>query len=224
MLFFKDMQVFKALNIVMVIAFVSLILSVTTTVLIRRAKAKEKLVSPAKAMTLRILEIIFAAALGFSVADSIIIGKYVHTAFEHGMAKVPETVESEFAGTYHETLADVIRFNAVTHKMSDVSLDDDLTGKILIFVRYDCPDCHGIFKNLPDESDSILYVCSRSDVGHGIQEKYKFDLVEVPCAVYLAPDGLVYSEILYSGRGETFQFNFTGWQVILDAQSRYAKH
>lgn len=220
MILFRSAPFFLALIISILLA----VLFGVLTVVIRVFCASGKKEKAHRVKIIYAVQLLCACLMGAFISDSVMIGRQIHTAFKHGLARVPETAESEYAGKYRETLGQVIAFNQLTHELSDVSIDDDMVGKIMIFVRYDCGDCHHIYNELLDvcdKTEDVYYIGSRSDIGHEIIDKYRIDLNEVPSAVLVTDNGTVYVKVLYTGSGENIEFNYAGWQDIIAKQHGY---
>lgn len=215
MLFLKSLRIFTAMWLSIGITLFFMTASITMNVIVRKNKNKT-----AKAGTVKLLraaEITLALLMGFSFADTGMIISQTVTAMNHGMAREPSTAE-EHADEYINTLQQVLIYNQITHECSDIDENDDLTGKILVYVRYDCPDCHRLYENLPAPTDDILYISSRTDIGHKVMDKYEIMLTDVPSAVYIAPSGTVTIVPLAEGTGDNMHFNISGFQQLLHLQ------
>ena len=84
-------------------------------------------------------------------------------------------------------------------------LPDDLSGYIIIFVKYGCPDCENVHDKLlaclkENNIDKVLFVSSRSEKGKALIDKYP--IASVPSGVYFKlnqKEGELnrYTEVIY---------------------------
>lgn len=168
----------------------------------------------------RIIRMILSVLFGLSVCITSVFGIPVAKAFRHGMTKTPiEISENNYDYKYDLTLEQIINYNNYTKPVNKLKNLSDAENKIIIFVRYDCRDCHLLYDSMPDAED-VIYISSRSDTGHKLMEKYNIDLVEVPSVVYISKSGTVHISSLCEGTGDDMHFNTAGWNKIVE---RYEK-
>lgn len=70
------------------------------------------------------------------------------------------------------------------------SLPVDTRGIIVLYYRFDCPDCATIFPELQrvvQDRNDVYWVSTRSKQGQTLREK--FPVEEVPSAIYIKQDG-----------------------------------
>ena len=67
---------------------------------------------------------------------------------------------------------------------------DELKGKLVVFYRYTCPDCHAILNDvqkLLSEYDDVYYLSSRSNEAFAIRQKFA-DIILVPSIMLIGTD------------------------------------
>lgn len=95
------------------------------------------------------------------------------------------------------TLAQLPEKIQCTHVEDQVP--EDLRGKIIIFYKYNCPDCEGIYKYLvqyTDNEENIYFSASNSEQGKKLRETYP--ITDVPCGIYIHRDGSFTNHTLYT--------------------------
>ena len=103
-----------------------------------------------------------------------------------------------------ETISSIQKRTANGYVDQSNNLPDDLSGYIVIFFKYGCPDCENIHDKLmayidKNQIENIVFVSSRSENGEKLRQDYPIDAV--PCGIYVRihPTTTVnrYTEILY---------------------------
>lgn len=93
--------------------------------------------------------------------------------------------------TQTETISSITnKTNAGFIDQSDI-LPDNITGCILIYYKYGCPDCMAIHDELVStlanvNTSKVFFVSTRSEKGLQLLKKYPVD--EIPSAVYISKD------------------------------------
>lgn len=75
---------------------------------------------------------------------------------------------------------------------------EDLRGNIIIFYKYNCPDCESIYRNLVQHTineKDIYFSASNSEQGKKLRETYP--ITDVPCGIYVHKDGSFTNYTLY---------------------------
>lgn len=103
------------------------------------------------------------------------------TAISHGMVRNPDT------GVYDLTYGEMQTCNRRSIKETNIDIDD-LKGRIVIYVRYDCPDCMALHDQLAQIND-VVFLASRTELGKKSREVYGINLTEVPQGAYIDIDG-----------------------------------
>lgn len=86
--------------------------------------------------------------------------------------------------TFYEIL------NSLKDTPKEDTLPKDLSGSIVIFYRFGCPDCKAIYPELNERlSDvpDVYYVLSRSEQGKELRKSYP--IPSVPTAMYFSANG-----------------------------------
>lgn len=99
------------------------------------------------------------------------------------------------------TIAEV--WDGIDHAMEESELPDDLSGKIVIYQKFGCPDCRAIFDDLTSAfagRDDVYWVSTRSDTGIKLREQYPVN--DVPAGLYIK-DEKAFAELkLYTKVGD----------------------
>ena len=77
--------------------------------------------------------------------------------------------------------------NSLKNTPKEDTLPKDLSGSIVIFYRFGCPDCEAIYPELNErlsEVPDVYYVLSRSKQGEKLRESYPIS--SVPTAMYFS--------------------------------------
>lgn len=136
-----------------------------------------------KKRAIKILYIAALAVTGYALGSTITTVVSYTTALSHGLSVNKET------GKYDLTLSEILYLNKNSIKETNVDIDT-LNNSVIIYVRYDCPDCVALHNQLLElESENVIFLSSRSETGKSVREKYDIDLTEVPQGVYINDDG-----------------------------------
>lgn len=188
-LLFKNMNVHSIMNtgskIALIILTIDVILTYITVYL-----SKEDILSPGLRKTAKVIcFLILDIALAIMIITLIITTKY-KTAVKHGAYTDDMTVK---------TMYDGIKYSPIESK-----LPDNLEGCIVLYYRFDCPDCHAVYNDLSaavKDKDSIYWVSTRSEQGKALLAQYPVN--EVPSGIYFRKntysDALTYTKkVLYT--------------------------
>lgn len=96
-------------------------------------------------------------------------------AIPHGLNHTNITIGQLWTGLWNTPVED--------------KLPEDLTGKIILYYRFECEDCKTIYADLSDtikNNENIYWVSSRSKQGQSLLEKYPVD--DVPSGIYIRYD------------------------------------
>lgn len=104
-----------------------------------------------------------------------------NTAIKHGMTADSDT------GEYNITYGEMIDLNDYSIKETGIDINN-LKNQIVIYVRYDCPDCIYLHDELSKLED-VIFLSSRTDKGKAARELYNINLTEIPQGVYIDPNG-----------------------------------
>lgn len=121
------------------------------------------------------------AVTGLFLGNLMSIGITFHTALSHGIEK------DEITGKYELTYGEMQTYNRYSIAETNVSVDE-LKGKAVIFVRYDCPTCILLHSEL-SSIDDVVFLSSRSETGKIARELYGINLTEVPQGAFIDNDG-----------------------------------
>lgn len=90
-------------------------------------------------------------------------------------------------GAYTRDITIESMYYGISHSPVESTLPETLEpGAIIIYYRFDCPDCHAIYEDLmraTENVDNIYFVSSRSEQGKALIELYPVN--EVPSGIYL---------------------------------------
>lgn len=126
----------------------------------------------------KIVTLCLFLALGLCVGSILSCIIVCRTAISHGADK--EAVNTLSYSTLRV-------YNKHSIKETNMALQD-LKGKAVIFVRYDCPDCLQLHNSL-NQIDDIIFIASRSKLGLQTRSTYSIMLTDVPQGVYIDPNG-----------------------------------
>lgn len=152
--------------IALILAIIGIAVFVGISLMYKREKIKLK---PAKIIK-GFGAIIFACALIVAIFTLIISMRY-QSAKKRGAYTSNITIQE---------LNEGIRYSPIEDE-----LPENLEGAIVIFYKFDCPDCHAIYNDLKDAvsgHDNIYWVSSRSEQGKALLANYP--IPEVPYGVY----------------------------------------
>lgn len=81
---------------------------------------------------------------------------------------------------------------------AELSSTEDAKGKVIIVYRFGCPDCEEAYDAIRAATDGrgVLWVSSRSELGHALCERY--DVEWVPSVLSVSDDGNVVVRDLYA--------------------------
>lgn len=134
-----------------------------------------------KLTALKALVLALFSVVGLFAGNLINIAITFNTAVSHGMMPDDET------GGYNIPYSEIQTLNKRSVKETDISVDE-LKGKAVIFVRYDCPDCAALHDQLANITD-IVFLSSRSERGKAVRQQYDIHLTEIPQGVYIDENG-----------------------------------
>lgn len=103
------------------------------------------------------------------------------------------------------------------------TLPEDLGNTLVVYYRYDCPDCHAVMQDVKQAlvQYPVSYVCSRSDQGQTLLEQYPVSYV--PTIVYITENPAVYYSFpLATSRSDSeVVLNQSGLDQILALYQRH---
>lgn len=144
----------------------------------------------------RSVYILVLCCFGISISNAFMTSYAFCVGVSHGMAPDPETQK------YDIPYKDVVYFNENSIKETDID-PADLKNRIIIYVRYDCPDCVILHRDLEAlNTGRIVFLSSRSKTGLAVRELYDIHLAEVPQGVYINSEGKSTLVSIISGEGE----------------------
>jgi hypothetical protein len=76
-------------------------------------------------------------------------------------------------------------YEGIRYSPIEDELPENLTGYIVIYYRFDCPDCHAVYDELSEQvkdNDKVCWISSRSTQGKALLASYPVD--EVPSGIY----------------------------------------
>ena len=150
---------FSFLNVMLVSGIILMGIATTAWICIRR-KSKGGLL-----ICIVIIGLIMSIAISSAITFS--------TAIKHGMYKTDTPI------------AAMLKCNEKTPVESE--LPDDISGKLIIYYRYDCPDCHDTYDEMRKMCEAAnvdpLWVSTRSQQGKKLMEDYP--PTEVPAGLFI---------------------------------------
>lgn len=80
----------------------------------------------------------------------------------------------------------------------ELASTDDAKGRVIVVYRFACPDCEAAYDAIREATDGrdVLWVSSRSDVGHALCERYGVEWV--PSVLSVSDGGRVVVRDLYA--------------------------
>ncbi len=134
-----------------------------------------------KATALRVAVLAVFAVCGFFIGGLLDVWLTVCEATAHGMTPNPDT------GKYDLTVGEMTALNKYSIEETDIEIDD-LKNKVIIYVRYDCPDCVVLHEQLAS-LQNVIFLSSRSETGKKARDVYNINLTEIPQGVYIDSEG-----------------------------------
>jgi len=146
-------------------------------------------------MLYKLFFILASFTLVLSLVFIILFASYKHRALEYGAYGDFDKQETM------NTIKQRIRYG---YKDQSEELPDDLSGCIIIFIKFGCPDCENVHDNLlkcldDNNVENVYFVSSRSEKGKEMVKEY--NIQAVPSGTYFKKNGDAgsrYSEILYT--------------------------
>lgn len=83
----------------------------------------------------------------------------------------------------------------LTPEETPVQDESELSDCLLVYFRFGCPDCEAVHADLSktlDDAERVYYISTRSRQGAALMERFPVD--EVPCVVYVYPDGASFAK------------------------------
>ena len=129
-------------------------------------------------------------------------------------------------GAYTKDMTIATMYDGISHTPVEDKLPEDLDGCIVVFYRFDCPDCKAIYEDLMAASanvENIYFVSSRSEQGSALIEQYP--VPEVPYGIYLRRytynGALNYTrkKLFYIDENNTSVFNEANFNRLIVLQS-----
>lgn len=134
-----------------------------------------------KTTVVKALVLLLFATAGLFIGNIISIIITFNTAISHGMEK------NENTGQYDMSYEEIQACNK--HSVAETKTNiDELKGKAVIFVRYNCPDCIALHDQLADIKD-MTFLSSRGELGKAARKIYDINLTEVPQGAYIDING-----------------------------------
>lgn len=115
------------------------------------------------------------------------LGNLFNTAIVFNRALSRGMVPDANTGKYTLSYGDMITYNNHSVKETKITLEE-LKGKAIIYVRYDCYDCMKLHEQLSN-IENIVFLSSQSDLGKSARNAYNIYLTDVPQGVYIDADG-----------------------------------
>lgn len=181
---FKTYTLTEAASYSIEIALPCLLIAIAAYIRVNRYCRQNKNVSVTikrKVGAAKITVLLLFSIAGWFVGNLISIVVTFNVAISHGMTPNDET------HSYELTYGEILSLNRQSIKETNIDLNN-LKGKAVIYVRYDCPDCVRLHDQLAAVTD-IMFLSSRSERGQAARKMYNISLTDVPQGVYIDPDG-----------------------------------
>lgn len=161
---------------------------------------------------LKFLTLLAFSVTGFFIGEIINVGTSFCIARSHGMTPDPDT------GEYDLSYGEIMSLNRNSVKESNVDINN-LKNKAIIYVRYDCPDCVILHKQLA-EIDDMVFLSSRTDKGKAVRELYNIELTEIPQGVYIDSEGHATIIKITQGSGDTLTLDLQQIATLREMANR----
>lgn len=166
---------------------------------------------------LRLFVLILFAVSGLYIGNVINISSTYYTAIKHGMTPNSET------NKYDLKYGEVIALNKTSVEETDID-ENDMKGRLIIYVRYDCPDCMILHDQIAELADhNFIFLSSRTQKGKNVRELYNIDLTEVPQAVYINHEGIATVATIMTGSGKDLAIDYEQIKVLKKMADHDAK-
>lgn len=95
----------------------------------------------------------------------------------------------------HTTVTETVDYISKTPIESKIP--DDLSNKLVVYYRFDCPDCHAVYDDLKNATQNydIVWISTRSKNGKELRKKYPVEYV--PTGIAFNADKQYISFTLY---------------------------
>lgn len=206
---FGEMNVHNIMHngaiIALAIIIIAIIIASVTVVLSKKGMVPDKLKKLPKIVCI----VLITVSLFIGLFTLIITMKY-KTAVKRGAFTDDMTVKTMYEGIRYSPIED--------------ELPEDLKGSIIIYYRFDCPDCHAIYEDLckaVEGRDKVYWISSRSKQGKALLANYPVS--EVPSAIYFREytygGALTYTKkVLYTTENGNAVLSKNGIERLIELQ------
>ena len=170
--------------ICVIMGFIVLFMLGQTKLKINKLKKDDSIEAPklreilrARAIILIFISVIAVTSITIQIDSFISLTSTIKTAISHGLTSDIEKM----------SMADLK--DLINNSPKESKLPDDIEGVIIIYYRFDCPDCRAIYNDLASavaNTDNVYWISSRSETGKSLLDKYPVD--EVPTGIYIRHD------------------------------------
>ncbi len=181
---FKDLQLHEAALFSALIALPCLIVGIIIHIGLNKYCKKHldtDVGARQKVFALTVIMLIIVSIGGLYLGNLLNTAFVFNTAVSHGM--VPDADTGEYELSYEE----ILTYNKYSVKETEITLDE-LKGKAIIYVRYDCYDCVRLHEQL-SAIDNVIFLSSQSKLGKEARNTYNIHLTDVPQGVYIDDNG-----------------------------------
>lgn len=170
--------------ICVIMGFIVLFMLGQTKIKINKLKKDDSIEAPklreilrVRAIILIFISVIAVVSITIQISSFINLTSTIKTAISHGLTSDMEKMSMS-------ELKDLIN-----NSPKESKLPDNIEGAIIIYYRFDCPDCKAIYNDLSQavaDNSNIYWISSRSETGKALLDKYPVD--EVPTGIYIRHD------------------------------------
>lgn len=170
------MNIFRLDILLSLLCIITLSLFLTASILYR-VKKKSKIKHINQVLTISCITSIISFMCLIAVSIITVIG------FSHGMYDM------------HTTITETMNYISKTPVESQIP--DDLSNKLVIYYRFDCPNCHAVYDKLEKATQDydVIWISTRSKNGKELRKTYPVEYV--PTGIAFNSEKQYMSFVLY---------------------------
>lgn len=189
------MNIFRLDILLSLLCIVTLSLFLTTNILYR-VKKKSKIKHINQGLTISCITSIISFMCLIAVSIITVIG------FSHGMYDM------------HTTITETIDYISKTPVESQIP--DDLSNKLVIYYRFDCPNCHAVYDKLEKATQDydVIWISTRSKNGKELRKTYPVEYI--PTGIAFNSEKQYISFVLYKSENGKIVLDSDNLDLLLN--------